>query len=132
MPAKDPSLTIQQAADQLAVTPDTLRFYEKQGLLLRSCRTASGHRRYQSNDMEWLRFILCLKSTGMSLDIIRQYRDLLLQGEHTTEQRQHILVQHQQDIRQQLTTLRTNLKRIDQKIAYYDALSRGESIDCGS
>ncbi|MCM2680842.1 MerR family transcriptional regulator [Echinimonas agarilytica] len=125
-------LPIQQAATELDVTPDTLRYYEKQGLLIHVGRNTSGHRQYAPADMDWLRFILCLKSTGMPLELIKRYRDLLVAGDHTIAQRQAILTEHHTQIESDLKLLQTNLTRIEQKIEFYDNIHSDSTKSCST
>jgi DNA-binding transcriptional MerR regulator len=121
--AKDKeSYTIQQVSELTELSKDTLRFYEKEGILFPIARKVNGHREFNRQDLEWIRFIACLKSTGMPLSSIREYRDLLEQGEGTTESRKNIMVRHRQHVLMQIDTLRENLERINYKIRFYDKL----------
>ena len=74
-------LTIADAAERLGLTTDTLRYYEKDGLLLRPVgRTPSGHRRYGPDDLRWIELVTRLRSTGMAIRDVRRYADLVRDG----------------------------------------------------
>jgi DNA-binding transcriptional MerR regulator len=113
------SFSVKQAADLAGISSDTLRFYEKKGLLFTINRSPSGHRRFSSQNIEWLRFIVCLKSTGMSLDAIKQYRDMLDEGPSTEQQRLQLLLDHKQQTEQQIACLNRNLEHVQRKIEHY-------------
>ncbi|WP_026959251.1 MerR family transcriptional regulator [Aliagarivorans taiwanensis] len=113
------SYSIGQAAELTEVSVDTLRFYEKKGLMLKLKRASSGHRRYSQQDIEWLRFVLCLKSTGMPLEAIKRYRDLLEQGKESELERLQILQSHREQTQLQIQQLEANLAHVERKIAFY-------------
>jgi MerR family copper efflux transcriptional regulator len=68
--------SIKQTSEQVGLTEDTIRYYEKIGLLPRAERKANGHRIYRSEDINSMKFILCLKKAGMSLDDMKPYMHL--------------------------------------------------------
>lgn len=76
-------LSIGQFAARTGLSADTLRYYEKIGLLRHVARDASGFRVYGPRDLEWIGFILRLKDTGMALDDIIRYADLRECGDTT-------------------------------------------------
>ncbi len=87
-------LSIRQFAARTGLSADTLRYYEKIGLLRQVARDASGFRVYGPRDLEWIGFILRLKDTGMALDDIIRYADLRECGDTTLAARQMLLEQH--------------------------------------
>ncbi len=111
--------SINQVATEAGISTDTLRYYEKEGLLFKIRRTSSGHRRFSKADISWLNFVLCLKSTGMPLDEIRAYKELAQEGDLTLGERKKILENHREFLRQQISELKRNLKTINYKIDYY-------------
>ncbi|MGY5450353.1 MerR family transcriptional regulator [Agarivorans sp. MS3-6] len=113
------SFSVKQAAELAGISSDTLRFYEKKGLLFNINRSPSGHRRFSSKNIDWLRFIVCLKSTGMSLDTIKQYRDMLAEGPKTEPQRLQLLLEHKQQTEQKIACLNNNLEHVQRKIEHY-------------
>ena len=85
--------TIKEAAEIMNVTPTTLRYYDKQGLLPLMERKESGYRIFSENDILMLRVIECLKKSGMSIKEIRQFTEWVLQGDASLQERYHIFAE---------------------------------------
>jgi DNA-binding transcriptional MerR regulator len=119
-------LTIAEAADQTGLTPDTLRYYEKGGLMLRDVpRGPAGHRRYEDDDLRWIRLITKLRSTGMPIRDVRRYADLVRAGDGNEEERLDLLRAHRQVVLTRLAEVQEHLGAIDYKIGLYeDTLAR--------
>lgn len=77
------ALTIQEVAERTALSPHTLRYYERVGLLEAPDRAASGHRRYGEGDLEWLTLLKRLRATGMPIREMRRYAELVRQGDES-------------------------------------------------
>jgi DNA-binding transcriptional MerR regulator len=112
------SLTIAQAAAASGVTPHTLRYYERAGLLDTE-RESNGHRRYGERELEWIRFLTKLRATGMPIREIRAYADLYRRGDGTHPDRLALLEAHRENVRSQLAETERSLELIDRKIDYY-------------
>jgi len=119
-------LTIAEAADETGLTPDTLRYYEKGGLMLRGVpRGSSGHRRYEDADLSWIRLITKLRSTGMPIRDVRRYADLVRAGDGNEQDRLDLLRAHRQVVLARLAEVQDHLGAIDFKIGLYeDRLTR--------
>ena len=114
------SLSIAEAADATGLTTHTLRYYERDGLLLDAVdRASSGHRRYSEDDVGWIRMITRLRATGMPIREVRQYADLVRAGDGNEAERLQLLVAHRDRVRQQLAEVATHLEAIDHKIGVY-------------
>ena len=85
------ALTIGRMATELGVSTHTLRYYEQAGLLLPVSRTDAGHRLYARADIEWLRFVMRLKATGMSIAGMQAFAALRARGDETAEARLALL-----------------------------------------
>jgi DNA-binding transcriptional MerR regulator len=119
MPSTGP--TIAEAAELLGLTADTLRYYEKDGLLLRPVpRDNSGHRRYDEPDLRWIELVTRLRSTGMPIRDVRRYADLVRAGDGNEEERLALLQAHRDEVRRQLAEVTAHLGAIDVKIALYE------------
>jgi DNA-binding transcriptional MerR regulator len=115
-------LTIAAAADLTGLTADTLRYYERDGLMLRSVpRAASGHRQYADDDISWIRLITKLRSTGMPIRDVRRYADLVRAGEGNEQERLDLLRAHRQVVLARLAEVQDHLGAIDYKIGLYEA-----------
>lgn len=97
----------------------TLRYYEKAGLLDPVDRNTSGHRRYTELDIGRLTFLGKLRTTGMGIQDMRLYIELLRQGDHTRVERLMMLENHHQQVLQQIAALQDALKSIEYKIDLY-------------
>lgn len=119
-------LTPAQMAEKTGVNIDTLRYYEREGLINTVSRSSSGHRRYSSDDILWVEVLRCLRDTGMSIEQLRQYCDLGVQGDHTQPERMNLLIQHKQGVINQIQSLQDSIELIDHKIDFYkSAIAEG-------
>ncbi|HJQ05607.1 MAG TPA: MerR family transcriptional regulator [Nocardioides sp.] len=108
------------AAERLGLTVDTLRYYEKDDLLLRAVpRSASGHRRYDEPDLRWIELITRLRSTGMPIRDVRRYATLVRAGAGNEADRLALLEAHREHVLAQLAEVTAHLAAIDYKIGLY-------------
>ena len=115
------SYSIAEAAGRLGLTADTLRYYERDGLLVETPRRApSGHRRYTENDLGWILLITRLRATGMPIRRVRAYADLCRQGEGNELARLELLYQHRDQVLAQLAEVTDHLEAINRKIGAYE------------
>jgi len=108
-----------QMAEHTGVNIDTLRYYEREGLIKTVARSVSGHRRYSSDDVLWVQVLRCLRDTGMSIEQLRQYCQLGEQGDHTQPERLDLLEHHRAIVLSQIDQLKESIKLIDHKIDFY-------------
>ncbi|HEU4946819.1 MAG TPA: MerR family transcriptional regulator [Kribbella sp.] len=124
-------LSIGQVAERTGLSVHALRFYEREGILADPVRRESNGRRvYSEDDLEWLEMCVKFRSSGMPLDTIRQYTELVRQGPGNEEQRLALLRGHQERVTAQIHELNEFLKVISHKVEIYqDHLARGVA-DC--
>ena len=125
MSIPSPNLTIRACAEATGVTPDTLRYYEKIGLLPRVPRERNGHRRFGEEEVRWITFLRRLHATGMPIRHMQQYARLVRRGEGTMGERRALLERHRIEVRERLTVLEENLRMIEKKIAHYESAGAG-------
>jgi DNA-binding transcriptional MerR regulator len=113
------TLTISDAAAATGVSPHTLRYYERAGLIDAVGRAGSTHRRYTGAEIEWVVFLTRLRSTGMPIRRMREYADLVRRGEGTAVERLALLEEHRSTVRAHLEEAARNLSAIDTKIEMY-------------
>ena len=114
-------LSIAEAAEQTGLTAHTLRYYERDGLLLAAVeRSASGHRRYTERDLTWIEMITRLRSTGMPVRDVRRYADLVRAGDGNEGERLELLKDHRARVEAQLREVTGHLRAIDHKIGLYE------------
>jgi DNA-binding transcriptional MerR regulator len=115
------SLTIAEAAARTGLTSHTLRYYERDGLMLSSVdRAVSGHRRYSDRDLTWIEMITRLRSTGMPIRDVRRYADLVRAGDGNEAERLELLEAHRTRVEAQLAEVTAHLRAIDHKIGIYE------------
>lgn len=114
-------MTISELAKRLEVSPHTLRYYEKIGLI-RDVDRVGGRRSYGSQDLEWMQFILRLKETGMPLKQIQRYAQLRYVGDKTLAERKGMLLSHRLDLEINIAKLQSHLVALDRKIEIYETL----------
>jgi DNA-binding transcriptional MerR regulator len=113
-------LTIAEAARRCGLTAHTLRYYERDGLLLEQVgRASTGHRRYTERDLAWITLITRLRATGMPIRDIRAYAALCRAGEGNEEQRLALLLSHRERVLAELAATSSHLEAIDGKIDVY-------------
>jgi len=113
-----------EVAKKLKLSKDTLRYYEKEGLIPSIQRNESGHRIYSESDIEWIFLIRCLRDTDMPISKIKQYVALLMNGGETIHERRAILLSHEKYIKRKISAYQKLLKLIGKKVEFYnDALN---------
>lgn len=115
----DQNNTIKSVSEQTGLSIDTLRWYERIGLIGPVERLENGHRRYNDADLERIRFLKHLRATGMPVSEMLHYIELYREGDSTTEERLRILQDHRQDVLRQREELEATLAAIDRKIEMY-------------
>ena len=123
------TLSIQKAAPENGLSPDTLRYYERIGVLPGVARSPSGHRRYAEGDIGWIKLVQCLRATGMPIEELHQYAVLMQQGDGTAEQRLQLLEAHRKRINDEMQELTIALELVTRKIDGYDQILRRARIE---
>src|SRR6185503_14344699 len=114
--------TIQRAAAETGLSADTLRYYERIGILPGISRSKSGHRRFTDDDMGWIKLVQCLRATGMPIEDLHAYAELVQQGDATAPERLRLLEDHRRRIQEDMQELATALELVERKISGYDQL----------
>jgi len=113
-------VSIAEAAQRCGLTTHTLRYYERDGLLLEGVgRAATGHRRYTERDLGWIVLVTRLRATGMPIRDIRAYAELCRQGDGNESERLSLLLAHRDRVLAQLAQTTAHLSAIDGKIGIY-------------
>lgn len=113
-------MTIAEVAKRFDLTQDTLRYYEKIGLIPRVPRTSGGTRNYNDYDCGWIDFIKCMRSSGVQVDALVEYVRLFEQGDSTADERKQILVREHHRIAEQIAEMQGTLDRLSKKIERYE------------
>jgi len=121
--------TIQQVAEATGLSIHTLRYYEKVGLLAPIQRASNGHRRYLAEDVAWLEFLVRLRETGMSIQKVLAFADLVRQRPDRVGERRVLLEEHRNQVKQHLEKLTHHLHVIELKIEHYKQLEATDESD---
>ena len=107
-----------QVAEHTGFSLDTLRYYEKAGLLGAIERTGGGRRTYSQRDLDWLNLIKCLRDTGMPIAELRRYSDLGADPS-TLQERLDLLEAHDRAVQEDIDKLRSQQEHLREKISWY-------------
>ncbi|MGO4593589.1 MerR family transcriptional regulator [Leifsonia sp. 2TAF2] len=114
------AMSISDVAERTGLTTHTLRYYEREGLMLSPVeRASSTHRRYTEADVAWVTFLTRLRSTAMPIATMREYVVLAREGEGTEVERLELLLLHRMAVMRQLEEMTASLAAIDYKIDLY-------------
>ena len=121
-------LTIQQVAQQTGLSIDTLRYYERIGLLEPVLRAQNGHRRYTQHDLAWIDLLMRLRDTGMPRAQMVRFAELRRQGSATLTERRLMLEQHQHSLQQHMQELEQHMAMLQHKIARIKELEAQQDV----
>ena len=116
--------TIQQVTELTGLSSHTLRYYESAGLIHGIQRDTNNYRIYSEIDLEWLRFLIRLRDTGMPIRRMQYFAELRYRGDETITERRQLLDLHKKEIMEQVNRLNETLAVLDQKTDYYRAMER--------
>lgn len=114
-------MTITEVSRKFAISQDTLRYYERIGLIPRVNRNKSGIRDYTEEDCNWVEFIKCLRGAGLSIEVLIEYVRMFLEGDdETVEARKELLLEQRSKLMLRMEELERTIERMDYKIASFD------------
>lgn len=113
-------MTIAEASKKFNLTTDTLRYYERIGLIPSVNRTSGGIRNYTEEDCRWVEFIKCMRSAGLPVDVLIEYVHLFQQGDSTAEARKLLLIEQRRVLTEKMEEISKTLERLDIKIERYE------------
>ena len=113
-------MTIAEVSEKYDITQDTLRYYERIGLIPRVNRNKSGIRDFLEEDRRWVEFIKCMRSAGLPIETLMEYVKLYQQGDETIEARKKILMEQRRQLIKRMEDMKETLERLDYKIARYE------------
>lgn len=113
-------MTIAEAAAKYELTPDTLRYYERIGLIPHVGRTPGGIRDYQEEDCRWIGFIKCMRLSGLPVEALIRYVSLFQQGDATLQARKSLLVEQRDALAGRICDMQGTLDRLNGKIERYE------------
>lgn len=118
--------TMMQTCKKTNMTYQALKFYCNEGLVPNVKRDSNNRRIFDERDVKWIKDLTCLKKCGMSIQEMKEYLDLCLQGESTIPQRKIMLAQKQEALRSSIRELEDSIAFIDWKQNFYDEVLSGK------
>lgn len=118
--------TMMQVCREADMTYQTLKFYCNEGLIPNVKRDLNNRRVFDERDVRWIKDLVCLKRCGMSIQEMREYLDLCLEGEGTIPRRKEVLAKKQAALRAQIKELQDSIDYIDFKQQFYDEVLSGK------
>lgn len=113
-------MTIAEVSKKYEISADTLRYYERIGLIPKVNRNTNGIRNYNEEDLGWVEFIKCMRSAGISIEALIEYVDLFQKGHQTLTARKTILIEERNKLQERIQEMQTTLIRLDKKIDNYE------------
>ena len=113
-------MKIAEVSKRYGVSTDTLRYYERIGLLRHVPRNRSGIRDYDDASCNAVEFVKCMRDAGMSIESLVEYMELIEQGDETRAARKELLARQSIAIRERIADLERALERLEYKIDHYD------------
>lgn len=113
-------MTIAEVSKKYGLSADTLRYYEKIGLIDPVSKDTSGRRDYQEKDLRRINFLKCMRTAGLSIELLKKYVDLFHEGEETIPERKELLFKQKAIIEEKMAELQDTLEYLNHKIEVYD------------
>ena len=113
-------MTISAVARKYELTADTLRYYERIGLLPNVHRTPGGIRDYSEEDCHWVEYIKCMRSAGVSVETLIEYVKLFHEGTETISARKKLLLAQREQIVARIDDMNALLAKLDWKLDGYE------------
>lgn len=119
-------MNIKEVSQVTGLSADTIRYYERIGLVPKIERKSSGVRDFSENDVAILEFIRCFRGAGMSIERLIEYMGLVQAGDNTVKARIVLLKEEQEELRSRLVEIQKALERLDYKIENYQTILKGK------
>lgn len=114
-------MTIAEVSKKYGLTQDTLRYYERVGMIPPVHRTASGLRDYTDSDCGWVELAKCMRSAGLPVEAMIAYVRLVQEGDSTIAERRQLLIAQREQLFAQRAAIDNTIERLNYKISRYDA-----------
>ena len=112
-------MTIKEVSEKYDISQDTLRYYERSGLIPAVTRTSGGIRNYQESDLGWVENAICMRNAGVPIEALIEYVRLYQMGDSTIEARKQLLEEQYEILREQKQQIETIMERLNYKISRY-------------
>ena len=113
-------MKIAKVCEKFGVSQDTLRYYERIGLIPSVSRNKSRIRNYTEEDCRWVEFIKCMRSANLPIEVLIEYVTLFQQGNKTVEARKELLTEQRKLLIEKMEDMKKTIERLDYKIERYE------------
>ena len=113
-------MTIKEVSEKFGISQDTLRYYERVGLIPLVTRTPSGNRDYQESDLGWVENAVCMRNAGVPIEALIEYVKLYQMGDATFEARRQLLQEQYDALQEQKEQIEATMKRLAYKVSRYE------------
>lgn len=115
-------MTIAEVSKKYDISQDTLRYYERIGLIPPVPRTKGGIRDYDEVSCGWIEMMKCMRSAGVQIEALTEYVSLFQQGDETLEARKAILIDQREQLKARMAQMQASLDRLNSKIEHYEQI----------
>lgn len=122
-------MTISEVSKKYNITADTIRYYEKEGLIPTVPRDKNGIRNFDENSCGWIEFIKCMRSAGLEIETLKRYVSLFRQGTKTVKERKILLIEQREKLLKKQKDINITLDRLNYKIEKYEEIEKGKLKD---
>lgn len=122
-------MTIAEVSKKYDITADTLRYYERIGLIPTIPRKINGIRDYDEESCKWIEFIKCMRNAGLEIEILLEYVNLFKQGKSTVEVRKELLEEQRKKLIEKQKNINSTIERLNYKLELYDEIISGKRKD---
>lgn len=113
-------MRIKEVSEKFGISQDTLRYYERIGMIPQVTRTSGGIRDYQESDLAWVELAVCMRSAGLPVEGMIEYARLFQMGDSTIAARFQLLTDQRKVLQEQKKQIDSTLERLNYKIARYE------------
>ncbi|HBN10631.1 MAG TPA: MerR family transcriptional regulator [Ruminococcus sp.] len=113
-------MTIKEVSEKYNISQDTLRYYERVGMIPPVTRTESGIRNYQQTDLQWVELAICMRNAGLPVEAMIEYVRLTQEGDNTIPARLQLLTEQREALTEKKNKIDSTIKRLDYKISRYE------------
>ena len=117
-------MTISEVSEKYGISQDTLRYYERVGIIPRVPRKSNGIRDYDESSCGWIQFACCMRAAGVQIEALIEYVSLYQQGAHTHNARKEILIEQRDRLLSRMEDMKTCLDKLDYKISNYEKIDK--------
>lgn len=122
-------MTIAEVSKKYELTRDTIRYYERIGLIPTIPRTKNGIRDFDEESCRWIEFIKCMRNAGMEIEILLEYAELFKKGKSTVKARKELLEEQRAKLIEKQKNINSTIERLDYKLELYDEIISGKRKD---